>query len=214
MTRMTPAEADACIQVLLFDFGGVMAEEGFRYGLYSIADRHGLDRHRFITSARDALYDTGFCLGRGSEADYWSLLRDQFALTPSDAQLTAALIDRFRVRPAMRSTVRHYRAAGLLCGLFSDQTEWLDRLDDRDGIYREFDRLYISCRLGRSKRDATAFDDVLADLGLAPDRVVFVDDDPAHVERARGKGIRGLVFTGEAACLTELAQLTGITAPA
>lgn len=213
MLRMAPAEANSCIQALLFDFGGVVAEEGFRYGLYSIADRHGLDRHRFFASARNALYDTGFCLGRGSEADYWSRLREQFALAPGDAQLTAALIDRFRVRPAMRSTVRHYRAAGLLCGLLSDQTEWLDRLDERDGIYREFDRLYISCRLGRSKRDATVFEDVLADLGLAPDRVVFVDDDPAHVERARKKGILGLVFAGEAACRMELAQLTGITTP-
>ncbi|MFB6260714.1 MAG: HAD-IA family hydrolase, partial [Thiohalorhabdaceae bacterium] len=61
-----------------------------------------------------------------------------------------------------------------------------------DGFLAAFDRVYNSFRLGKGKRDPTLFDDVIADLDLAPERVLFIDDAPANGERARERGLRVL----------------------
>ncbi len=87
--------------------------------------------------------------------------------------------------------------------------DWLDRLDARDGFYREFDRLYISYRLGKGKADATLFDDVVADLGVRPAQALLLDDNLGNVERARARGLDAWLFTDETACLARFAALLG-----
>ena len=136
-------------------------------------------------------------------------MRRSFPLSQDDAGMTREILARFVLRRGMLETVRRYRAAGLVCGLLSDHTTWLDELDARDGFYREFDRLYISYRLGKGKRDSSLFDDVIEDLGLAPQQIVFIDDDPGHVQRANARGIQAFVFRGESDCQARLARLTG-----
>jgi FMN phosphatase YigB (HAD superfamily) len=48
--------------------------------------------------------------------------------------------------------------------------------------------------LGKSKRDASVFIDVLYDLDLAPAEALFIDDKVGHVERASSQGLHAIVF--------------------
>lgn len=186
------------LRAVLFDYGGVLAEEGFRAGLYSLARRFGVEPQALYRAGQEAVYSTGFVLGWGSEADFWRALREHFPLTAPDAALTAEILRRFVLRPGMIEVVRELRRRGLTVAILSDQTGWLDRLDARDRVFREFDRVYISYRLGKGKRDSTLFDDVAGDLGVAPGDVLFVDDDPGNVARARARGLRTILYVGEA----------------
>jgi len=197
------------IKAVLFDFGGVMAEEGFREGLYAIASKNALDPKALHDIAMDTVYATGFVTGSGTESDFWRNLRGRFRLQDSDAELTRAILDRFVLRPHMQELVRTLRRHGILCGLLSDQTEWLDRLDARDHFYREFDKLYISCRLGKGKRDPSLFGDVVTDLGIMPREVVFVDDDPGNVVRAEARGLMGIRYVSEQDLFSKLEVLLG-----
>lgn len=197
------------IRVLLFDYGGVLAEEGFREGLFSIARQQGLEPDAFYKVAQEGVYDTGFVSGRGTEADFWRYMRDRFSLQGNDTSLTSEILQRFVLRQRMIDLVRSLRKRGYLVGILSDQTVWLDQLDQNDRFYREFDRLYISYRLGKGKRDSSLFDDVAADLGLSPDKLVFIDDNQGNVNRARSRGINGIVFTSEHDCLIKLEALLG-----
>lgn len=197
------------IRVLLFDYGGVLAEEGFREGLFSIARQQGLEPDAFYKVAQEGVYDTGFVSGRGTEADFWRYMRDRFSLQGDDTSLTSEILQRFVLRQRMIDLVRSLRKRGYLVGILSDQTVWLDQLDQNDRFYREFDRLYISYRLGKGKRDSSLFDDVAADLGLSPDKLVFIDDNQGNVNRARSRGINGIVFTSEHDCLIKLEALLG-----
>lgn len=197
------------IRVLLFDYGGVLAEEGFREGLFSIARQQGLEPDAFYKVAQEGVYDTGFVSGRGTEADFWRYMRDRFSLQGDDTSLTSEILQRFVLRQRMIDLVRSLRRRGYLVGILSDQTVWLDQLDQNDRFYREFDRLYISYRLGKGKRDSSLFDDVAADLGLSPDKLVFIDDNQGNVNRARSRGINGIVFTSEHDCLIKLEALLG-----
>jgi putative hydrolase of the HAD superfamily len=199
----------ATIRAVLFDYGGVLAEEGFREGLISIARQQGLDPEAFYQTAQDAVYDSGFVSGKGNEADFWRYMREHFSLQGNDATLTTEIMQRFVLRLPMVALVRDLHRRGVLVGILSDQTVWLDQLDQRDRFYREFDRLFISYRLGKGKRDASLFDDVAADLGLSPSRIVFIDDNQGNVKRACSCGMNGIEFISEEDCLVRLEALLG-----
>lgn len=194
------------IGAVLFDFGGVLAEEGFRNGLMAFAAEQGLDGGRLHREGMRAVYDSGFVLGRGSAADFWALLRDRTGLTGADDVLTRRILDGFTVRPWMIDLVRGLRARGYLAGILSDQTHWLDILDGHYHFYAEFDRLYNSYYLGKGKRDPSLFETVATDLGMAPATILFVDDDAGNVERARAAGYRVLLFNDRDSFIPALEQ--------
>lgn len=200
------------IRAVLFDFGGVLAEEGFREGLYAIARDNGLDGDAFLQAGREAVYATGYVTVQGTEADFWAALRGGFPLGGSDEALSALILERFVLRPAMLAAVEVLRKEGIVCGILSDQTDWLERLERRDGFFGHFDRIYNSYRQGRSKRDADLFDAVVADLGLEPGEVVFLDDDAGHVARARSRGLQAIRCDSAPGCLIALEELLGIPA--
>jgi hypothetical protein len=56
------------IDVILFDFGGVLAEEGFVNGLKAIAAMNGLDSDTLVKTGFETVHDTGFVVGRSDEA--------------------------------------------------------------------------------------------------------------------------------------------------
>jgi putative hydrolase of the HAD superfamily len=182
------------IQAVLFDFGGVLADEGFSEGLRALAREQRLDVQDMAAEGAQAVYDSGFVLGAGTEAAFWALLRQRTGLQGEDADLTATILDGFVPRPWMLELVRQLRAQGYITGILSDQTDWLDRLDARYRFYRLFDRVYNSYYLGKGKRDTTLFGDVAADLGLTPAAILFVDDNGGNVARARVAGMQAVQF--------------------
>lgn len=205
--RLGGEPAGSPLRAVIFDFGGVLAEEGFREGLAAIAGRQGLDPERLIRHGTDAVYDSGYVIGRGSEADFWALMRERTGISGDDAELSTEILMRFVIRPRMLAAVRRLRGMGIVTAVLSDQTDWLERLDARDRFFGEFDRVFNSYRLGKGKRDPSVFADAVALLGIAPHEALFVDDLPANVERARGEGVRGMLFTDEERFLTELERL-------
>jgi len=200
--RRTPA-----IRAVLFDFGGVLATEGFREGLFAIARSRGIDPEGFFQVAREAVYESGYVTGRGGESDFWSLVRLRTGIPGGDAELSAECLDRFRLRPGMLELVRRLRARGLITAILSDQTDWLDRLDARAPFSQDFDRVFNSFRLGKGKRDPSLFDDAVRDLGVAPAAAAFVDDDPGNVSRAAGRGLHALLFRDEQSLRRDLGAL-------
>lgn len=197
------------IRAVLFDYGGVLATEGFHEGLVAIARKQGLDPENFYQVAREAVYESGYVTGRGAEGDFWNLVRLRSGARGSDADLTAECLDRFRLRPGMLELVRTLRATGLIVAILSDQTDWLERLDARDAFFPEFDRVFNSFRLGKGKRDPSLFDDAARALGVEPAAAVFIDDDTGNVARAASRGLHALLFRDEASLRRDLGALLG-----
>ena len=72
------------MKAVLFDFGGVIAEEGFQQGLYAIADKFGLDQKRFFQLANEAVYNSGYVIGKCTEKDYWQEVRAHSGINAPD----------------------------------------------------------------------------------------------------------------------------------
>jgi putative hydrolase of the HAD superfamily len=192
------------VRAVLFDFGGVLAEEGFRNGLHALAAEQALDTGRLHEEGMRAVYDSGFVLGRGTATDFWALLRSRTGLAGNDEALTERILEGFVPRPWMLELASRLRARGLVTGILSDQTHWLDELDTQYRFSAVFDRIYNSYYLGKGKRDPSLFGDVAADLGMPPGAVLFIDDDAANVARARDAGLQAIHFVDRNAFTREL----------
>ncbi len=183
------SDDDFPIRVVLFDFGGVLAEEGFREDLQAIAEEQGIDPGVISEQGMDAVYDSGYVTGDGTEAEFWALLRQRTGLTGEDELLANKILARFITRSWMLELVRWLRRQGYITAILSDQTAWLDELDKQLNFFALFDHVFVSYRLGKGKRDPSLFEDVIHSLGIQPQQAVFVDDDSANIERARSRGL-------------------------
>lgn len=194
------------LSAILFDYGGVIAEEGFNLGLSGIARGNGLDPASFIKTATETIYACGYVTGNSTEHEYWRLLRDQTGIRGEDTSLTEAILSRFTLRPGMLAAVRALKEQGLSPVILSDQTDWLDRLNQRQPFFQEFSRVFNSFYLGKTKRDASLFTDILSALEIDPPQALFVDDNRGHIGRAAALGLDTHLFRDEALFFADLTR--------
>jgi putative hydrolase of the HAD superfamily len=206
MNVMETDETRQSLKAVLFDFGGVIADDGFREGLRAIAEEQGLDPAYLAREGMDAVYDSGFVLGTGSEADFWQLLRRRTGLVGDDQALTETILTGFQLRPWMIDVVLQLHEAGYTTAILSDQTHWLDELDARTPFMHAFDYVYNSYYLGKGKRDPSLFDDIVHDLSVAPEQAIFIDDDTGNVANARQQGLWAILYQDHQQFMNELKQ--------
>jgi putative hydrolase of the HAD superfamily len=195
------------IRAVLFDFGGVVAEEGFYNGLINLAEKQALDARSMPEEGMKAAYDSGFVLGQGTVADFWELMRKRTGLEGADDFLSDRIIDGFQIRHWVIELVRSLRAKGYITGILSDQSHWLYELDSYDHFFKEFDYIYNSYELGKSKRDPTLFADVVNDLELQAGEVLFIDDNEENVKRAREAGLKAFLYVDHKTFIPEIGNV-------
>lgn len=181
------------IKAVIFDFGGVLAEEGFREGLKAIGEKNGLDPDNFFAVASELVYQTGYVTGKSDESHFWDAIREK-EITGSDEDLRKEVLKRFILRREMLKYVENIKSLGLVTAILSDQTNWLEEINQKTPFFHHFDYVFNSFRLGKGKRDPSVFKDVCATMGLRPDEVLFVDDNIENVRRAAGEGLRVIHF--------------------
>jgi len=127
--------------------------------------------------------------------------RADAALAALDAYLTGLP----PIDPAMRELVARLRGAGRVkIGLLSNASRgWTERHRARGGTL--FDDIVVSADVGMAKPDPEVFRLAARRLGVEPAACLMVDDQPQHVDGARGAGLRAHLY--ERARLGELIAL-------
>ena len=200
------------IKAVLFDFGGVLAEEGFKQGLKAIAKERGFDPEDFYAIAGDLVYQSGYVSGTLDEHYYWEAVRKKTGLREADEVLRKEILKRFKLRPEMMEMVDRLKSSGFIVAILSDQTNWLDELNRRTPLYCHFDHVFNSFHLKKTKRDPSIFKDVCAVLGVHPEEVLFVDDNPENIKRASSQGLRTIHFEGVNEFRKEIEKFVGVVA--
>jgi putative hydrolase of the HAD superfamily len=185
---------NATPDVVLFDYGGVLSAEGWKKGLRVIAEANGLDADSLIQTAADTIYDTGYITGKASQEDFWNKLKTRTGIKGDSNSFLCELMSRFILDQRMIDLAKRLKAGGVTIGILSDQTDWLDQLNARDDFFKYFDHVFNSYHYGKGKRDATLFDDIAALLKTPPEKILFIDDDPGNVGRARLKGWQACLY--------------------
>ena len=184
------------IGAVIFDFGGVLAEEGFREGMKAIGKGKGFDPEDFYRISGELVYQTGYITGGCDEHSYWNTVREKTGVKGEDREFREEILKRFKLRPEMTAVVEKIKSSGLIVAILSDQTNWLDELDPRTPFHHHFDYVFNSFHLKRTKRDPSIFRDVCSLLGVRPEEVLFVDDNLENVKRAINQGLKAIHFEG------------------
>ena len=192
------------IKAVLIDFGGVIADEGFRKGIRDIAEHSNVDPDITEKAAFDLIYSTGYVLGKCNEEVFWKALKDATGITGEKSEFREIILKNFIIRPWFPEIITKLREQGLVICLLSDQTDWLDRLNERDNFYQLFDRIFNSFYLGKSKSEPELFCNISEQLNLKPEEILFIDDYNGHVERAKKKGFNTHLFVDKERFLNDL----------
>lgn len=193
------------VRTILIDYGGVLAEEGFREGLGAIARETGLDLEKDVPEAYEMAWTTGLVLGKCDVAAFWQAFRRATGITRDDAWLTDACLSRFVLRPYMLDCIDRARGAGVRTAILSDQCQWLETLDARDGFFAHFDAVFNSYRYGVTKREAAFFQVALKALDAAPETTLFIDDAPRNVAMAASLGLKTILYREKSGFLADWA---------
>jgi len=195
------------IQVVLFDYGGVLAEEGFQEGIEAIAEKNDVDPMEMRKMAYEVSYGTGFITGEVREDVFWAALRKQTGILGKDRELREEILSRFILRPWMIEIVSELRNRGVATGILSDQTHWLDEIEERDHLFPRFNYVFNSFHTGLSKRDPALFDVVVKRLNTRAENILFIDDHRPHILRAEAKGLKTIHYQGKESFLQEFRTL-------
>jgi len=202
---MPSASDNRTVNTVLFDFGGVLAEEGFRNGLAALGRINRLPEEDIIQEGHELVFRTGYVTGRVEESRWWDALRSEAGIRGTDETLRLEILDRFTLRPWILEEVQRLKKSGFTVGILSDQTNWLDEIDVRSGLYGRFDYVFNSFHMGKSKNDPGHFDDVLKLLNRRGQEVLFIDDNAGHVGRAVAGGWKAILYKNREDLLRELA---------
>ena len=182
------------IKAVIFDFGGVLAEEGFKEGLESIGEQNGLAPEDFFKTAEELIYKTGYVTGKVKESIYWNALRNMTGIIGSDKEFRKEIMKRFLLRTKLLKFVEKLKTSGFITAILSDQTNWLEEMNQRTPFYHHFDYVFNSYTLHKGKKDPSVFGDVCSVMGFSPEEVIFIDDNSENIERARSKGLNTIHF--------------------
>ncbi|MDD5475062.1 MAG: HAD family phosphatase [Syntrophales bacterium] len=199
--------SDRLIDAVLFDYGGVIAEEGFVWGLTAISEENGLDRNSFMASAFELIETSGYLIGKADEAAFWKAMREATGVKGNDKELSREILSRFVLRPWVLALADDLRSLGITAGILSDQTSWLDQLDKRDRFFRHFDIVFNSFHMGMSKREQEVFGETARRLGLPGSRICFIDDNEGNCARAEKNGWQSIIYKNGVQVLRDLAML-------
>lgn len=139
-------------------------------------------------------------------------------------RLVKALYDRFgdldsyRLHPDALPTLERLRAKGITLGVISNFEGWLERLLDALDVGHFFEVTVISGIEGVEKPDPEIFRIALERAKVAPERAVYVGDNPLFdIEPARGAGMFAVLIDrrdhypdSDAVRITSLEDLPGV----
>jgi len=209
MPPTAPAPISLAPHVVVFDYGEVISREPTEADRAALVARAGVDAEPFWTAywAHREPLDQGTL----SIADYWDAVASDLGVEwdAVDVHELWALDHRgwLSVDPGTLRVLHALADGGTRMALLSnagaDFSGWL-----RSGSFAPlFERVFVSGELGLVKPNADIYEHVIAELGITPAELLFVDNKSENVEGARAVGGDGHVFTDAAGLETWLRGL-------
>lgn len=133
--------------------------------------------------------------GRIDEAEFLARWFRDGRAVDRDA-VHACLRASYRWMDGMEALLDELRARDVAMHALSNYSVWYRLIEDELRLSRYLAWSFVSCEMGVRKPDPRAFEIALADLRVAPERCVFVDDRRTNLDAAARLGIRPVHATG------------------
>jgi glucose-1-phosphatase len=194
--------------VIVWDLAGVVARFDPDARLTALAATTGLPSHAIDAAIWGSGLDAAADLGALDSHDAWAavLAALEHRTDPDGVRRCWALA--FVPNAAVLALVDEIAGPH---ALLTDNGPILEACLEHElrTIADRFDPVLLSWRLGVTKADPTAYDQVAAALALPPSELTLVDDTAGNVDRARAAGWHAVLFESVDALPEALARVGG-----
>jgi putative hydrolase of the HAD superfamily len=198
------------IKAVVFDFGKVISfppEAAVREELAALAEMDTAALDSLDESCRED-YDRGVL----SSTEYYKALLAKAGKEADEGRAeTMGRLDMqswTRINPDTVKLMEDIKAAGLKVGILSNMPpEFLAMAREQIPVFKIPDVSVFSCEVGSVKPEDAIYEALLSALNLAPYAVVFTDDMPVNIEKARILGINAFLWKGAEAARAVLKKL-------
>jgi putative hydrolase of the HAD superfamily len=184
-------------QALLIDLDGVLRRWD-PAPVAAVETAHGLEPGALLSTAMQwGLYQPAVT-GELTHQQWTAAVAERLPLSSAEATAAVAEWQQYRgeVDPDVLAFVRDVRAAGRPVALATNATDLLRGDLAALGLTGEFDAIFSSWELKVHKPAPSFYERACAALGLAPQRVLFVDDDDRAIRGARAAKLLAYRWTG------------------
>ena len=201
----------AQFDIILFDLGGVLIELSGVDRMLELCN-HALSVDelwaRWLASDGVRRFETG----RASAEEFGAAMLAEFGLSIQAAQfLEEFTIWPKGVFPGSFDLLQQLSASYRLACLSNTNALHWPRVCDEMGLARYFEFTFASHLVGMLKPDLEIFRHVVEQLGVPPERILFLDDNQLNVASAQSAGMIARRVAGLAEVRIALAELGLIT---
>lgn len=180
--------------ILVFDFGGVIAEADYEVLYLHLERALNLSRPQvmqIVSQLRDSR------LKGVSEEQFW---KDYAASSntslPENWMETLETVKQSAVWPIPRmiELVKKLKSLGYRVAMLSNVQKHQAKIVRDTGLYLYFDPLVFSCEIGVEKPNIEAYQILLQRLHAKPCQCIMIDDSPENIEAAKRLGMGTILF--------------------
>lgn len=192
------------IKVIVFDFGGVC----FTFTEFKLdqdlSKELGIPIEKISKARLVKLYE--YERGECTEDEYWKTFLAELNKDHDINKLRQIGIDQFKPIPGMQELIdnlnKNYKV-----GMLSNNTNWIDEINDKYGFYEKFDPLIISKNEGTRKPEEKIFKILIERSNCQPNEIVFTDDTIGYKEATEKAGIHFIHYKNKNQLVEELKKI-------
>ena len=199
------------IKAIIFDYGNVLCEPQPEADVQAMADAVSMS----LATFKSAYWRWRVAYDRADmePADYWNRVVGR-GFGDDELKRLCDLDNRSWLHPrnVMLGPAARAKEIGLRTALLSNLPVTLrDALENGLATWLpRFDVHTYSCSIGITKPDAAIYERCVAELGVQPDQVAFLDDRPENVKGANQLGIHAVQYDSAEQALSELQSRFGV----
>ncbi len=183
------------IRAVIFDFGGVLINQGDDRPRLSLAKQLGVPLSRIDRLVFNSETSEKASKGEIHVAEHWEAVRQALGIAPGGMP---AFLDKYwsaeEVNWGLLEYIRSLRPlykVGLLSNAWDDLRQTMHERWNIDGL---FDEMIISAEVKLVKPDPRIFRLAVQRLQVQPDETVFVDDVAENVDIASKEGLHAIQY--------------------
>jgi glucose-1-phosphatase len=181
------------IKAVIFDWGGVVAPNNNGGWVKQLALLLDIDFESALKLWRE--FSPGLSTGKITEEDFWKSIQNYTGKQPpKDKSKVWQDGLAYEPYPEIIYFVKYLEINNIRTVILSNTIEPMEHIVDLGKMYKDFDDVFLSHRLGIAKPDPRMFKHALNELQLRPEECVFIDDYDKNVEVAKGLGFK-VVFS-------------------
>jgi len=184
-------------RVIIFDLGGVVLRGNFMAQMLANA---GATLNVSPARIRRVMRREEGPLERGEETDvaFWRRVCERLNVTPPSERVLVSLLRHHyathsKIDPAVRTIIRLLRRTCTVVAL-TNTNKAHTAINRPRGLFRIFDRAFISCDMGMRKPERRAFLHIARICKVPRKSLLLIDDDPRWVAAARQHGVPAIRF--------------------